>query len=66
MLRPTKALVLDSIKTITGAPTKPLVGSSGLSIQYAIMMGLIHNALENHKEKANQIYCSSKLLWWHE
>jgi len=47
-----KTLVLDSIKAITGVPTKPLVGSSGLSIQYAIMMGLIHNALENHKEKA--------------
>ena len=47
-----KTLVLDSIKTITGAPTKPLVGSSGLSIQYAIMMGLIQDALENHKEKA--------------
>ena len=47
-----KTLVLDSIKAITGAPTKPLVGSSGLSIQYAIMMGLIQDALENHKEKA--------------
>ena len=46
-----KTLVLDSIKAITGAPTKPLVGSSGLSIQYAIMMGLIHDALENHKGK---------------
>ena len=47
-----KTLVLDSIKAITGAPTKPLVGSSGLSIQYAIMMGLIHDALENHKGKS--------------
>jgi hypothetical protein len=34
--------VLDSIRTITNTTTKPLVASSGLSIQYAIMMGLIH------------------------
>ncbi|WP_028872964.1 PLP-dependent transferase [Psychroserpens burtonensis] len=47
-----KASVLDSIATITGSNTKALVGSSGLSIQYAIMMGLIHDALENHKGKA--------------
>jgi len=47
-----KALVLDSIKAVTGSNTKPLVGSSGLSIQYAIMMGLIHHALEEHKGKA--------------
>jgi len=47
-----KAIVLNSIKSITGSDTKVLVGSSGLSIQYAIMMGLIHDALENHKGKA--------------
>ncbi|WP_042492505.1 cystathionine beta-synthase [Aequorivita sublithincola] len=46
-----KTLVLDSITAITGTPTKPLVGSSGLSVQYAIMMGLINDALENHKGK---------------
>ena len=50
-----KTLVLDSIKTITGTNTKALVGSSGLSIQYAILMGLIHDALENHKGKAIKI-----------
>ena len=44
-----KAIVIDSIKGITGADTKVLVGSSGLSIQYAILMGLIHNAREEHK-----------------
>jgi cystathionine beta-lyase/cystathionine gamma-synthase len=44
-----KALVVASISAITGTNTKPLVGSSGLSIQYAIVMGLIHDALENHK-----------------
>jgi cystathionine beta-lyase/cystathionine gamma-synthase len=47
-----KAATIDSIKKITGAPTKALVGSSGLSVQYAIMMGLIDYAEENHKGKA--------------
>ncbi len=47
-----KALVLNSIQQITGTSTRPLVGSSGLSIQYAILMGLIHHAQENHKGKA--------------
>ncbi|NQY30080.1 MAG: PLP-dependent transferase [Flavobacteriaceae bacterium] len=54
-LKTNKALVLDSIKTITGAYTAPLVASSGLSIQYAILMGLIHDALEKHKGKAIKI-----------
>lgn len=47
-----KNSVLNSIKEITGSPTTPLVASSGLSIQYAIMMGLIHDALEKHEGKA--------------
>lgn len=47
-----KALVLDSIAAITNSNTKALVGSSGLSIQYAILMGLVHHAQENHKGKA--------------
>ncbi len=46
------ASVLRSVKEITGSTTKALVASSGLSMQYAIMMGLIHDALENHKGKA--------------
>ena len=46
-----KTLVLEAINEITATSTKPLVASSGLSIQYAIMMGLIHDALENHKGK---------------
>jgi cystathionine beta-lyase/cystathionine gamma-synthase len=50
-----KASVLDSIATVTGSKTKALVASSGLSIQYAILMGLIHDALENHKGKAIKI-----------
>ncbi len=47
-----KALVLSTIKEITSTSITPLVGSSGLSIQYAIMMGLIHDALEIHPGKA--------------
>jgi cystathionine beta-lyase/cystathionine gamma-synthase len=46
-----KVSVLDAIKTITGVTTKPILGSSGLSMQYAIMMGLIHDAQDNHKGK---------------
>jgi cystathionine beta-lyase/cystathionine gamma-synthase len=51
-LEANKSSVLESINTITVAHTKALVGSSGLSVQYAIMMGLIHDAQENHKEKS--------------
>lgn len=47
-----KNRVAESIKSVTGTTLKPLVGSSGLSVQYAIMMGLIHDAQENHKGKS--------------
>jgi cystathionine beta-lyase/cystathionine gamma-synthase len=47
-----KTQVLDSIAVITGSNTKALVGSSGLSVQYAIMMGLVDDVLEKHKGKA--------------
>jgi len=50
-IKTNKTLVLNSIQEITGTIAKPLVASSGLSIQYAIMMGLIHHAQENHKGK---------------
>ena len=50
-----KKSVVHAIQTITGSPTKVLVASSGLSIQYAIMMGLMHDAAENHKGKAIKI-----------
>ncbi len=50
-----KTAVLDSIKSITRAYTTALVASSGLSIQYAILMGLIHDALEKHAGKAIKI-----------
>ena len=50
-----KTLVLDAIQKITGTNTTPLVGSSGLSIQYAIMMGLVHDALNTHPGKPIKI-----------
>ena len=50
-----KRLVLDSIKEITGTNVKAEVASSGLSMQYAIVMGLIHDAVKNHKGKAIKI-----------
>ncbi|MCM4159148.1 cystathionine beta-synthase [Antarcticibacterium flavum] len=46
-----KASVLESIKKITSTSTKALLASSGLSIQYAIMMGLIDDAIQNHPGK---------------
>ncbi|TCI85304.1 cystathionine beta-synthase [Tenacibaculum sp. M341] len=46
-----KAKVLNTIKEITNTDAKAVVGSSGLSIQYAIVMGLIDHALEHHAGK---------------
>lgn len=50
-----KTAVLEAITKITGSATKPLVASSGLSIQYAILMGLIDDAVQNHPGKAIKI-----------
>ena len=50
-----KKSVLKSIATITGSNVTALVASSGLSIQYAILMGLVHHALQNHPGKAIKI-----------
>ena len=46
-----KTAVVKSINEITNTTTNALIGSSGLSIQYAILMGLVHHGLENHKGK---------------
>ena len=54
-LETNKKLVLDTIKEITGTDSNALVASSGLSMQYAIVMGLIHEALEQHPDKAIKI-----------
>tara|TARA_B100000767_G_scaffold274102_1_gene306102 strand:- start:457 stop:2313 length:1857 start_codon:yes stop_codon:yes gene_type:complete len=50
-----KSLVLASIKEITETRINPIVASSGLSIQYAILMGLIDDAFEKHKGKRIKI-----------
>ncbi|MEL6557865.1 MAG: cystathionine beta-synthase [Bacteroidota bacterium] len=50
-----KSIVSIAIKEITGTQGEPLLGSSGLSVQYAIMMGLIEDAIENHPDKAIKI-----------
>jgi cystathionine beta-lyase/cystathionine gamma-synthase len=47
--------VLASIKSITGSNEKAVVGSSGLSIQYAIVMGLVHHAKSTHPDKKIKI-----------
>ncbi len=44
-----------SIQVITGSPTPALVASSGLSMQYAIMMGLIDEAREKHPQQEIKI-----------
>ena len=49
--RADKASVLASIKEITSANTPAVVASSGLSMQYAITMGLIHEAKIHHPGK---------------
>ncbi len=46
-----KTTVENTIREITDVATKPLIASSGLSTQYAIVMGLIDHALENHPGK---------------
>lgn len=47
-----KAKVVRVIGEVTNTATAALVGSSGLSVQYAIMMGLVHEALDRHPGKA--------------
>ena len=50
-----KNKVLEEIQQITKTSGNPLVASSGLSIQYAILMGLIHEAKETLNTKKIQI-----------
>lgn len=47
--------VVDAINEICGTHSKALVASSGLSIQYAILMGLVEHAVHNHPGKAIKI-----------
>jgi cystathionine beta-lyase/cystathionine gamma-synthase len=47
--------VRSSIREITHTGCEPLVASSGLSIQYAIMMGLVDHAKQNYPNKPIKI-----------
>ena len=47
-----KNQVIQLVQQITDTDCNVQIGSSGLSTQYAIMMGLVHDALVNHKGKA--------------
>lgn len=50
-----KKSVIDSIKKITASNSDAILASSGLSMQYAIMMGLIDDAQQKHNGKAIKI-----------
>ena len=47
-----KKQVISTIQSITATQSNAIVASSGLSTQYAIMMGLVHYANENYPGKA--------------
>lgn len=50
-----KKTVIKQVKAITTSPSTALVASSGLSMQYAIVMGLIDFALVDHPGKEIKI-----------
>ncbi|MFC3193498.1 PLP-dependent transferase [Marinicella sediminis] len=50
-----QTIVTQCIRDNTGSQAVPLVASSGLSIQYAILMGLVESALTTHPDKAIKI-----------
>ena len=50
-----KATVVNCIQENTGSQLMPLIASSGLSIQYAMLMGLVENALKQYPGKAIKI-----------
>ncbi len=50
-----KQVVVNCIKKNTGSQLMPLIASSGLSIQYAMMMGLVENALTDYPNKSINI-----------
>ena len=47
--------VIEEVQKITATNSKVLVGSCGLSMQYAIMMGLIDDAMAEHPGKGIRI-----------
>lgn len=50
-----KLIIAQCIQENTGSSLTPLIASSGLSIQYAIMMGFVENAIKQHPNKAIKI-----------
>jgi len=46
-----ESAVFRCIRENTGCATLPLVGSSGLSVQYAVLMGLVEYAMTEHPGK---------------
>ncbi|WP_154223761.1 PLP-dependent transferase [Marinicella rhabdoformis] len=48
-------MVAQCIRDNTGSESTPLVASSGLSIQYAILMGLVEAAMSEHPDKPIKI-----------
>jgi len=50
-----KPIVLDWVRRVTGSDVPALLGSSGLSVQYAIVMGLVDHALKSHPGKPIRI-----------
>jgi len=50
-VRADRAKLSSTIKEITSATSNAALGSSGLSVQYAVMMGLIHHASDKHPGK---------------
>jgi len=50
-----KQVVIEALKSITGTQTNALLGTSGLSVQYAILMGLVHSATEQNPGKEIKI-----------
>lgn len=54
-----KKLVLNTIKEITGTAREAIVASSGLSMQYAIVMGLVDFAYHSNPDKPIRIIVPS-------
>ncbi len=53
-----KQIAVKYIKENTGSELMPLIGSSGLSIQYAMLMGLVENAIKHYPNKPIKILLS--------
>lgn len=47
--------VRDAVRAVTGCDAPAILGSSGLSVQYAVVMGLVDHALEHHPGKPIRI-----------